>query len=106
MLRPLAAAVALLLLSTCTIERQLTRGGLPRDIDSEAKYLKAHMRNGDLYILSGWRVDEGQGRVTGQGFHYDDNRRIKADGPLVVPLAEVALFETNTEKPHAPSVAA
>jgi len=64
-------------------------------LDHEAPYLKAHLRDGDLLVLRGWSVDRGRGVVRGLGLRYGPQRRIRAQGRIEAPLADVVLFETN-----------
>jgi hypothetical protein len=92
--------------TTCTVSRRQHRADEVSQLDRGARTLKVHMRNGDLYVLDSWRVDEGARQVIGVGVRYDENRDVRGRGPLTAPLDEVALFETNGQAPHAPAVAA
>ncbi len=67
-------------------------GAVPR---ADAEYLKAHMRDGELFVLQAWRVDDDSRLVEGSGTRYDFNRQVTATGPFVLSLDSVALFETN-----------
>jgi len=59
-------------------------------------YLKAHLRDGQVYILTDtWAIDTVQHQVTGQGRLYDVNRRLVNSGPVSVPIDSVVIFETN-----------
>lgn len=90
----------------CTLERKITAANQPGGPDRESPYLKAHMRDGDVYVLRDWQVDEAAGVVRGNGEHYDLNRDVVSKGPQLVSLKQVSLFETNRETLHAPTVAA
>lgn len=70
----------------------------PRDharLDAKAPYLKAHMRDGGLYVLRAWTVDEAGRRVRGDGDAFDALRERTAHGALELGLDDVAIFETN-----------
>jgi hypothetical protein len=59
-------------------------------------YLKAHARNGDVYILGDdWTVDTVQNLVSGRGIQYNAQRVKKEEGNLSVPVSDILLFETN-----------
>ena len=70
MRRPIGVCGALvfLLATFCTVpimQRSLVTA--PSSLDRKAQYLKAHLRNGDLYVLSQWTVDAAEKNVTGVG---------------------------------------
>ena len=62
----------------------------------DAEYLKAHMLDGELVLLSSWRVAESERQVEGYGTRFDFNREVIGTGDLALSLDSVALFETNT----------
>lgn len=63
----------------------------------EKPFLKAHFRNGDVFIFNdNWTVDTVGNTVSGDGILYDFNRRIKTIGDYTFSIDSVALFETNT----------
>ena len=64
-------------------------------LDHKSPYLKVHMRDGSVYVLSSWSVVQETHAVTGNGRLLDANRVEVRSGPLVVPFDSVALFETN-----------
>ena len=93
---PLASVAVALALLSCTVPvRQRSFTTAPASLNRNAHYLKAHLRNGDLYLLSDWTVDAGDKNVTGTGDHYDANRRVISHGAVTLPIDSVALFETN-----------
>jgi len=63
--------------------------------DANSVFLKAHMRNGDLYVLHGWKLDDGAGVVTGDGILYNASRDTLATGAFTVHADSIAVFETN-----------
>jgi hypothetical protein len=103
----LAAGLLLVVLAAgCTLRRQLVDPGQRSQLDREAATLKAHMRNGELYVLDNWWVDEGAQQVHGDGSHFDAGRSVLGKGPMLVPLGEVVLFETDAVRANPPVVAA
>ena len=62
---------------------------------TDSPYLKAHMRDGRVYVLANWTVDEGHGVVQGNGDLLGPDRQIIKQGNFHVDLADVALLETN-----------
>jgi hypothetical protein len=60
-------------------------------------FLKAHLKNGDVCILSNvWNIDTIRNELSGHGIRYDYNRKKVDDNNLVIPIDSVAIFETNT----------
>ena len=93
----LALAVGLTALSGCPkkLERSLVAPEQAHTLDHDSPYLKVHMRDGGLYVLTEWSVDEGRRLVTGAGDRFDARRAVIASGPMAVPIRDVVLFETN-----------
>ena len=60
-----------------------------------APILKAHMRSGELYVLSEWRTSPDGSRVFGKGARYSVARVALPAGQVSIPVADVALFETD-----------
>lgn len=77
------------------INRRITPADSARTLDHDSPYLKAHMKNGRVYILKSWSVDEKDSLVNGKGFVYGINRNLLKEGEFSVGLDSVALFETN-----------
>lgn len=90
-------AVIAALFSACVhkVERNLADPSHAAALDTDSEFLKAHMRDGGLYVLTAWDVNEADERVSGNGTLFDYNRRILDTGPFDVSLDSVALFETN-----------
>jgi hypothetical protein len=94
----LAGLAGLALGPGCTLDRQLHSGTAIAQVKpADSPYLKAHYRNGNVAILSPWRFDPVKQEVTGSGELRDMRRKLLASGPLRVPVADVALFESNQE---------
>lgn len=74
-------------------------------LDKKSPFLKVHMLNGRVYILSKWRVDEEDKTVSGNGDLLDINRNLIKKGSFSASLDEVAIFETNVLK-SSPSIMA
>ena len=90
-------AVIAALVSACVhkVERNLADPSRSTALDTDSEFLKAHMRDGGLYVLTAWDVNEADERVSGHGTLFDYNRRPLDTGPFEVALDSVALFETN-----------
>lgn len=59
-------------------------------------YLKAHLSNGEVYILKdAWHVDSVQDTLSGYGIRYDYNRNKISEGKVTIPIDDVVIFETN-----------
>jgi hypothetical protein len=99
----IAAAFLIGCNSVQTQRRRLTDPSYAATLDKKSPFLKAHMRDGRVYVLSQWTVDTLAKTVAGEGEQLDINRATIATGSVVVPLDSVALFETNVVRPH-PSV--
>ena len=87
-----------LLVAGCSVKR-LKRTLIPPEqissIERSSPFLKAHMRDGRLLVLSEWSADSAARTVSGRGGAFDVNRAIIAQDSFTVPLDSVALFETN-----------
>ena len=92
-----AIAVLLAILSAgCPHRLERKVGPTLQTVDMEAPYLKCHMKNGDLYVLSAWKIDEGTKSIVGAGELHGTDRRVESRSSYRVAFADVALFETNT----------
>jgi hypothetical protein len=58
-------------------------------------YLKLHMKNGELYVLSNWEVNKDTRQISGVGRQMNFNREILNEGEFNVQMQEVVLAETN-----------
>ncbi|HSD89874.1 MAG TPA: hypothetical protein VLB44_20225, partial [Kofleriaceae bacterium] len=74
-------------------------------VDHEAPFLKVHLPDGRLYVLSDWNVDEATKHITGTGDLFTADREIERSGSFSVAMADVAMYETNTIE-TSPGVAA
>ena len=88
-----------------TQHRRLTDPTEVATIDHKSPFLKAHMRDGHVYILSPWSIDATGRSISGQGERLDANRTRVDTGTHVITPDSVALFETNVVSTH-PSVKA
>ena len=79
------------------LKRKLTAPAQFQSLNSSSPFLKAHMHDGQVYILSSWKVDSENQTVTGQGEVLNANREILETGELTIPIDSVAIFETNTQ---------
>ena len=85
--------------ATRKMDRTLTAPENAATLDASAPFLKAHLTGGNVVVFSDWVVPDGEEVVRGSGTRLGPNRDTLAQGPMRVPLAEVALFETNTTRP-------
>jgi hypothetical protein len=100
-----AATLALTVVESCASAGALRRNLLtPAEValaNPQSPYLKAHMRSGDVFILSGWQVDSIARTVTGTGQRFDRNRQPQdSSATHVLALDSVALFESNVVTTH------
>ena len=79
------------------LKRKLTTPTQFQSLDTDSPFLKAHMSDGKVYILSSWKVDSESQMVVGQGEVLNANREILETGELTIPIDSVAIFETNTQ---------
>ncbi|MES2764863.1 MAG: hypothetical protein V4642_03275 [Bacteroidota bacterium] len=61
-------------------------------------FLKAHMRNGSMYVFKTWRPDTSAKSITGSGKLYDFNRTLLDTGKFTIHIDSIAIAETNTLK--------
>jgi hypothetical protein len=107
-------AIAFFILGSCAtipVRREIKRVEEISTISPLNKYIKAHMKDGTLYILYDWLFNEFDNSVTGHGIYMDINRNILAssgnlksrsdtrDEPFKVCISDIALFETNDPGP-------
>ena len=59
-------------------------------------FLKIHMGNGMVYILSEWGLDEEEVHVLGKGKLFGINRKLISDGEFNIPITQISLAESNT----------
>ncbi len=100
----LTISFALTFLGGCgKIERRLIEGNLEQRLtelqlqsrESNSPFLKAHMRDGQAYVLSSWKVDSENQTVIGHGELLDINREMLETGEFTIPVDSAVIFETN-----------
>ena len=74
-------------------------------LDRRSAYLKVHAKDGQLYVLSEWSVDEAARQISGLGERLSLARERLEAGRLTVSLDDVALIETNVVQ-RSPAIAA
>jgi hypothetical protein len=87
------------------MEREVIEPAAYRTVNRRAPFLKAHMRDGRLYVLGNWSVDSVNDAVVGAGVLYDANRTVSDRSSYRLDIDSVALFETNVVR-ASPSIAA
>lgn len=105
----LLSSSLLLLTTNCfnfkSVKRTTTA---PRDyqtLDQRSPYLKAHMKNCRVFVLSGWLIGQDEQTVAGHGALLGVNRDTLQTGDFTVSIDSVAIFETNVVQ-TSPAVAA
>jgi hypothetical protein len=89
------------LLNACNVQTQQRRLSKPaeaKSLDGRSPFLKAHMLNGRVYILSPWQFDSKTQTVSGPGELLGLNREVIQKATFSLALDSVALFETNVVK--------
>jgi hypothetical protein len=96
----LASLVALAFVAGCAgkITRSLVAPEEMNTLDARSPFLKAHMSNGNVYVLKNWRVDSTSTAIRGNGALLDANRIQVDSGDFRFPSDSVVLFETNVEE--------
>jgi len=97
----LASVFAAALLATgCPkkLERQLVAPGDAAYLDRDSRFLKAHMKNGDVIVFGRWQVNEVRREVTGPARRYDVDREPMAPRLTTIRIDDVAIFETNVAR--------
>lgn len=97
-----------LLLSACTqrVTRTLAEeppAPMPVRSGEDARYLKAHLLSGEVVVFTTWT--HGDGTLDGEGQRLDVNRQVTEEGLMSVPLADVAVYETNELRTSGTAVA-
>jgi len=96
----LLLSVSLILSTSCSNPRIERTTSSPDEMiyersSAEHPYLKLHMKNGELYVLSDWMINKDTKEVTGSGSHQNLNREVLDLGDFQIPLQEIVLAETN-----------
>ena len=91
-------SLALALACIHRVERRVVPADQAGTLDGKSAYLKAHLRNGYVYLLHGWHADSGGRVISGSGQLLDVNRTVVSSGDYRFPSDSVALFETNVIK--------
>jgi len=63
-------------------------------IDSDAKILKCHTKDGGVYVLSSWKFAPKSGVVLGTGLRYDRSRNLLDQDKHIIPYEHLVLLET------------
>lgn len=90
--------ILFLTISYSCVKRQKRAMILPEEIETlnvDNPYLKAHMKNGDVYIFNSWQLSDDEKKIKGQGERQNFNREIIESGDLVLLIDSVSIFESN-----------
>lgn len=103
-------AAVLLIVAPCihascaqTLVRDYTAPDGIETLDRRSPYLKAHLRDGGVYVLTDWRSESGS--IAGHGTLLDRNRVAIASGEFTIAADSVVLFETNVVRNSGASTA-
>lgn len=91
--------LALLSCDTKLVKRELIEpGDVPKiSYIKNLDYLKAHMKNGNVFIFNSWKIDKNN--ISGDGQLLDPFRAVVDSGYFeMIPVDSVAIFETNKLK--------
>lgn len=93
----LAFSVGGVVLAACaqTQTRQLTLPTQARTLDKRSPFLKAHMLDGTVYVLTDWSVEPDGETVSGRGDQLGVDRELLRSAQFRIPIDSVAIFETN-----------
>ena len=94
--RVMVGPLALVVLAACSLQNLSRTTLAPEEVAAAADHgdhLKAHLKDGGVYVLDDWHVDSAGLTVSGRGDQLDANRRLIRQGALSFPVASVALFE-------------
>lgn len=99
-----AMIIGLLIVASGCAERVVRETVAPKEAQrvrqsKEHKYLKAHLRDGNVLVFSSWSVDAQTSTISGEGELRDFNRTLIRKGMASVHLDSVALLETNKLEP-------
>lgn len=89
----IALPVFLLSCQTQRVSRELI--AVEHAKNMQAKYLKAHINDGSLYLLTTWNINDQQKIISATGDLYDPNRRLVRAGKFVIPFDDIQVLETN-----------
>jgi hypothetical protein len=101
----LVSAFAIQSCKVTPIKRELKMVSEAASINPNHKFVKAHMKDGTVYILHDWLVNRESQKILGSGKHLDVNRRVlavrepapqyKTGQQFEIDMQSIALMETN-----------
>jgi hypothetical protein len=72
----------------------------PKDINKKgSSVIKVHMKNGSLYVLNSWNVDENKRILKGNGTYYSIDRKSSNVNNFEIPIDSIAIIESNEVVP-------
>lgn len=92
---PLTLVLGIALQLGCVKHVTRTVGHDLKTVDRRSAFIKAHMKDGGLFILGTWSVEPAGLYLVGQGEEWDASRATTKRGWFTVAISDVALFETN-----------
>ncbi|GAB3661043.1 hypothetical protein GCM10028791_35280 [Echinicola sediminis] len=117
----LFSLVFCVLLTSCAsrkIQREIIHVQDIKDLNPNRKYIKVHLKNGQLYVLHKWEVKPADKYILGEGRYLDKNRQVIEVRPrdkrknhpatqfssFQIPFEDIVIVETN-DKGNSPGVA-
>ena len=62
---------------------------------NQYRYLKAHMKNGDVALLHNWEANTSKDSIIGKGNLFNFKREKLSEGEIHIAFKDISLFETN-----------
>ena len=114
--RPSFGIMIAVLISSCglpRVDRELTPPDAFRalskpkvdELKNQSPFLKAHLKDGSLYIFSSWEYARAGSTISGTAHKYDPGRRAGPSKNYSMSLDSVALIETNILSTSGPAIA-
>ena len=92
-------ALSVITMPACTATRWESRFYEAEEFNEgmtqQAPFLKLHGHAGELWLFNVWEFDADRQVVMGTGVSFDDTRGPHGEGVFEVPIADIALIETN-----------
>ena len=64
-------------------------------LNQASPFLKAHMKNGNLYVFSSWKAGDKSAGVSGNAAFYSPLRDKLGEGPVILGYDSIAILESN-----------
>jgi len=96
MLKILISLIMFIFIYGCALNKEI----YTPDINiNGSSVIKVHMKDGSLYILNSWKVDENKRILKGNGTYYSIDRTISNVNNFEIPIDSIAIIESNEVVP-------